>query len=372
MIYLEQPEEIEEIAELAKSIGDELISPAARDAEREGAVPKEVWSRLFETGLTVPVPEELGGGGIPDALTFLAAVENLAYGDPGIALASFWSGSAALFIARHGSADQKALLSALASNPDARGSVAAYEGFGRNPSEYETTIAVEGDQVRVVGRKVGVAFAASADPLIVVGRDPGTGALRAVVLTSAHEGVTVEHAGPGLALDAAQLATLTFNVTVPVAALLGGVDVDSVGLRASVNQFRIFAASAALGAGQRAVEYAAKYATERVAFGVPIASFQGVSFPLAEALMRLDAARLELNDLALAVEEGSPDGTEDRTAQAVGYATESAVQATRDAVQTLGGHGFIEDHPVELWYRSTAALASLDFDPARTPFAARL
>ncbi len=65
-----------------------------------------------------------------------------------------------------------------------------------------------------------------------------------------------------------------------------------------MQQLRLLNASAQVGTGQRAIEYAAEYATTRIAFGTPIAGFQGVSFPLAEGIMRLDAARLEINDVA--------------------------------------------------------------------------
>ena len=117
---------------------------------------------------------------------------------------------------------------------------------------------------------------------------------------------------------------------------------------------------------RRAVDYASNYATERVAFGRPIAAFQGVSFLMAEALTRIAAVRLDLLDAAAQIDCGTV--AEDAVTWAVNYATAAATQATRDAVQVLGGHGFITDHPVELWYRAAAALAALDFDPACSSF----
>lgn len=360
-------EEHEAVTELARSIATGILSPAAREAEQEQAVPKDVWIKLFESGLTVPIPEEFGGGGVPDTITQLLAVENLAFGDAGITMAAVWSGTAGGLIARHGTPSQTDGLRILASSPDARGAVALHEGHGRGPAELETTIAIDGDTVKIVGRKVGVAFAATADPLVVVGRDAEDGRLRAVVLSSADAGVTVDELTRGIALGAAATGSITFDVTTTTDALLGGVDADAEALTTSVQQLRLLNASAQVGTGQRAIEYAAEYATTRIAFGTPIAGFQGVSFPLAEGIMRLDAARLEINDVAERLDLGVGVSEVD-VARAVSYASEVALEATRDSVQTLGGHGFITDHPVEIWYRSAAALAALDFDPTRSSF----
>ncbi|MBF4162712.1 acyl-CoA dehydrogenase family protein [Nocardioides acrostichi] len=364
---LSPDEEQEAVAELATSIATEIVSPAAREAEAAGAVPDKVWAQLVESGLTAPIPEELGGGGVPDAVTQLVAVERLAYGDPGITMAAVWSGAAGGLIARHGTPEQTERLRGLASSRDARAAVALFEGFGRGPAELATSVTVDGDSVRVQGRKVGVPFAAIADPLVVVGRDVRDGRLRAVVLASTDDGVGVDEMTRSIALDAAAMGSVTFDVTTTTHALLGGVDADGDALTSSVQHLRLLNAAAQIGLAQRAVEYAADYATTRIAFGTPIAGFQGVSFPLAEALMRLDAARLETKDVADRLDLGAGLGARD-VDHAVSYASEVALEATRDSLQTLGGHGFITDHPVEIWYRSAAALAALDFDPTCSAF----
>lgn len=373
MIHLEHSEEHVEIAALARSLADELIAPTARDAEGASSVTDSVWQKLFETGLAMPVAEEHGGGGVPDPLSLLAVAENFAHGDAGIGLAALWHAYAALLIGGHGTDEQKQEhLPRLASDPTARASVALHEGFGRGPAELATTIELDGEQVKVRGRKVGVPFAESAAPLVVVGTDPATGTVRAVLLQSGTSGVTAG-AFPGtLALDATQLGAIELEVTVPRSQLLGGADADPATLLATVQRLRLVTASAALGTAHRAVQYAGDYATSRVAFGKPIAAYQGVSFPLAEALMRIEASRAELADVTTALVQEPAGDHESAVAQAVSYALSVGTQSTRDAVQTLGGHGFIKDHPVELWYRSAATLSALDFDPLRAPFQARL
>jgi alkylation response protein AidB-like acyl-CoA dehydrogenase len=369
MLNLEPAEEHAAVAEVARSIGTEVLSPAARDAEDTGAVPRAAWKAVFETGLVVPVEEDRGGSGVPDTLTHLLAVENLAYGDPAIALAAAWSGAAAFLLGRYGRSEQDDLLASLLGDLDARGSVALYEGYGRGPGEYATTVTVAGDGgVRVVGRKVGVPFATVAAATIVIGADAESGALRAVVVPSGTPGVLVEPGSGRLALQAAGIASVSYDVTVPAANLLGGPELDPQSLARSVERIRLLLVAAEIGVSQRAVDYASNYAVDRIAFGKPISGFQGISFPLAEAQMRINELRLELGDVATRLDDDPFADNSAAVTKLVGYAGEVAAETTRTAVQTLGGHGFIVDHPVELWYRSAATLATFDFDLNRSSF----
>ena len=361
-------DEYDAVAELARDVGLAVLAPSARRAEEDARIPDATWSKLFSTGLTVPVAEHLGGNGVPSSLSRMVAVRNLAYGDAGIAMAAVWSGAVAGLVAEHGTTAQRQRLSGLVTDPSTRCGLAFYEGYGRGLGELSTTIAVEGDSVRVTGHKCAVPFADVANPLLVIGRDPASSALRAVLLTSADSGVVSSHRARGLGLDATESGSLTIDATTSSDNLLGGPDLDSDHLTVSMQQLRLLVASALLGTAQRAVEYAAQYATTRVAFGNPIASFQGVSFPLADALMRVDASLLEVADVVSCLDRALDFDHDRVVAQAMDYACRVAVQATRQAVQTLGGHGFIRDHPVELWFRSATALAALDFDPSCDSF----
>ncbi len=366
----EVSDEMLAVAELARDVGLSVLSPTARQAESDRVVPDTVWKALLDTGLMAPLPEERGGGGIPDVHTQMVAVENLAYGDPGITMAAVWSGAAALLLSRHGREPQVQFAETLASSPNARGAVALYEGYGRAPSEFTTSVSpATNGELRVVGRKVGVAFGAIADPLIVVGVAAGTTALRAVLVPVDSPGVTVARADRSLALDAAATVTITFDVTVSADNLVGWADdAESSALASTVGRIRLALAAAEVGTAQRAIDYAAHYATERVAFGRPIASFQGVSFPLAEAQIKVEQARLEIAEAAALLDADEAADWEDTVSQAVSYASEVGAEVARTGVQTLGGHGFITDHPSELWYRSAAALSAVDFDPLRTAF----
>jgi alkylation response protein AidB-like acyl-CoA dehydrogenase len=365
---LEFDEVDEAVKELARTLALEVLDPAARSAERSGATPQPTWTKILESGLTVAVPEELGGGGVLSPFRQQIAVQNLAYGDPGIAMAAAWSGAVAGIIAEHGTDQQRASLAMLTSDPVGRSAIALYEGFGRSPHDLETTIELDGSIVRVVGKKVAVAFAEVAHPMIVVGRDPKTGKLSAVVMATVADGVKIAPRSKGMALDAAQLASVSFDTSLPASALLGGANLDHEKFTVTIQRLRLLVVSAMLGVALRATEYAAQYATERTAFGQPIAAFQGVSFPLAESLMGIEASRLEIADLVTGEASISLERFNQGVGKALTYASTVASEATRHALQCLGGHGFVEDHPVELWYRSATALAAIDFDPVFKPF----
>lgn len=369
---LELTEEQDAVAAVARSLGMDVLSPAARDAEASRTVPDAVRKALFETGITIPVDERHGGGGIPDAVTQMIAIESLAYGDPGITMASVWCGAVALLIGQCGTDQQRAsLLPSFANDADRRSAVALYEGHGRGPAEYSTTISRAADgRWRVRGRKLAVAGAHTATPIVVVGVDPGDGRLRAAVVEPGDAGIAIEDGHSHLALDAAAPTAVTFNVEISADRLVGSADDDQSVLAAAVGRIRLAAAAASLGTAQRAVDYSAEYAQERIAFGKPIAAFQGVSFMLADASIRLSAARLETLDVAARIEARTepPAELERSVTNAVNYAGVVATESTRDAIQVLGGHGFITDHPVELWYRAAATLSSLDFDPLCSAF----
>ena len=362
MVDLGLSEEQETVREVARQIGLDVLYPAARDAERARAVPENVWQTIFDSGLTTPVAEAFGGGGIFDTVTQCVAAEALAYGDPGIALAALWNGTAALIVGLSGSAEQQQrLLPKLATDPHARSAVALYEGFGRAPTEFQTTIAATGDSWRLSGKKVAVPLSASADHLVVViGAEAGSGRLAAALVETSTPGLVISPDERHIALDAVPTSTITFNVTVPRTDILIAADAGQA-VETAVSRVRLLLAAASVGCAQRAMEYASQYALDRVAFDKPIAAFQGISFLLADASMRIQAARLAMYHAASNIDRGLP--SENDVSNAVNYAGVAATQATRDSLQVLGGHGFITDHPVELWYRSAAALSAIDFDP---------
>jgi len=360
-------EEQSALVELVHGFAERELRPAARDAERARAVPTAIASGLHQLGIACPIPEALGGQGDPDLVTYLMLAEELAWGDPGIAYAALAAGHAALLIARCGGRDQqRALLPRFLAEAPAPATVLLHEGFGRAPSELRTRAERSANGWALSGEKSEALLPEASGLSIVVARRSDTNRLGAFVVEGAPTGLRVirdDRALGRIGLGAARSGAVRLaDVVVAESALLSGG--DELALERALAWIRLTLPALALGCARAALEFARRYATERVAFGRPIAAFQGVAFPLADQDMAIEAARLELWEVARAVERCANGETIERLAgSVVARACETALQATREGVQTLGGHGFITDYPVERWYRCAAALATLDFDP---------
>ncbi|MFT4287966.1 acyl-CoA dehydrogenase family protein [Nocardioides sp.] len=307
-----------------------------------------------------------GGDDAPSALVRTLACEQLGYGHAGLAVAAVLRGAAERAV--------DAIDPTTGRRGDAPGvpALALFEGFGRSPAETRTSLLRRDGELRLVGSKVAIADAEEADRLVVVARDGADGTLRLVVVPTSTPGVVLDSSldHPGLLGVGLRSATLDVVVSTDPRPVSEGGGADAVTLAA--NETRVHLGAVLVGLAQRAVEYAAKYATERVAFDRVISSFQGVSFPLAEAQIGLEAARLALHRQAVAIDRRHLLELDAGVSSAVSYAARVATSATRDAVQTLGGHGFINDHPVGGWYAAAATLAAVVGDPLRFRFEPRL
>jgi alkylation response protein AidB-like acyl-CoA dehydrogenase len=368
MFDLTVSDEATPLVELVHAFAERELRGAAREAEKDRAIPAAVANALHALGVACPIPEALGGQGEPDLVTYLMVAEELGWGDPGIAYAALGAGHAALLIARVGTpAQQRALLPRfLAADAPAAG-VLLYEGYGRAPSELRTRAERGASGWTITGAKAEALLAGADGVSVVIAQRSDTGSLGAFAAIGELCGLRTtrdDHELGRIALGCARTGAVALDgVALPGDALLAGG--DEISLARALAQIRLTLPALAIGCARASLEFARRYATERIAFGRPIAAFQGVAFPLADADMAIDAARLELWEVARAVEHSRhPALIERLTANAIAHAGEAALRATREGVQTLGGHGFITDYPVERWYRCAAALAAIDYDPA--------
>jgi alkylation response protein AidB-like acyl-CoA dehydrogenase len=159
-----------------------------------------------------------------------------------------------------------------------------------------------------------------------------------------------------LGLIAAPSASFNFdNAAISASCMLG--EPGNSGVIRAATLYAILRAGVACGMARAALEYAMNYAKERIAFGRPIASYQGIAFMVAEMAMKLDAARLYVWRAGTEWDGDTDVETLVKDAEAAQrQALNIAKSATIDAVQVLGGAGFIQDHPVEMWVRNAAAM----------------
>ena len=344
---LEPTEEQKALRETLHDFSSEVLRPAARDAENARQVPDDIARQVHEIGVTAPVPEEFGGGGGLDPVTYCIAAEELAWGDPGIAYQVLGSGIAAIVLSEAADDDLKQrFLPAFAESAPPRSFVAVGEKIAAGDLESLSTTV---DSDKVSGEKYGVLDAADATVGVVVGRDHD-GELAAAVVESG-SGYEVVKPEDKLGLEAAPTSVVRFDGTATT--LAPGADLTRGLLWA-----KLLTGAVAVGCARASLEYASQYATEREAFGKPIGAFQAISFKIADMAIEVDAARLSVWRAAWKLQRD--EGTLSDVGEAVGQALATAVHCGDDGVQVLGGHGYIRDHPVEKWFRDAVTLSVFD------------
>jgi acyl-CoA dehydrogenase len=342
---LQPTDEQRALQETLRDFAREELRPAARDCESARAVPDEMARQVHEIGVAAPVDEAYGGGGTFDAVTYCMGAEELAWGDPAGAYQLLGSGLAAIALGLAGSEEQKAsYLPAFAQATPAASFVAVGEKVAGGDIE---SLATAIDDGRVTGTKYGVLNAADAGVGIVVGRGH-QGPAAAVVRPASLEIVKPEEK---LGLEAAPTSVVRFEGP-------GDVLPPGEGLNKALLWSKLLTGAVAIGCARASFEYAARYATEREAFGKPIGAFQGISFRIADMAIEIDAARLTLWRAAWKLDRG--EATQADIAEANGNALQAAVRCGDDGVQVLGGHGYIRDHPVEKWFRDAVTLSVFD------------
>ena len=371
MFNLAKSAEQTDLADALRQLGQRAIRPLmTHGGHPSSADLQRVWRDLHGMGLTAPV-----GDDAPDASTAVLIAEEAGFADPGVGYDLVSRSRAAAMIDTLGSAEQReAYLPALIAGAGA--GVAYFEGFGRSPRELRTLARRTGEGWELTGRKIGVIR--PGDLQVVVAADAERGALLAFVVEPGTDGITVtrdDREVGKLGADAVATANIELAaVRLPESARLA-VDGETAHLAAGgdlavhrhVAALRIGLAAVLLGTARAELAYAADYANTRVAFGQPIAQYQGVAFPLVEVDMEIDTSRLLVWKAAADIETLTDIPTIiERSADVVSRCQRTVLEAGRHGINTLGGHGFIQDHPMEQWHRGSATLAGLDFDPLET------
>ncbi len=364
MLHFSPTEEQEEIRHLARSIAIEQLRTQARTSEKNGDISPSLTQILTQTGLTTPFPEAYGGSGSIEAITYALIAEEFGFGDSSLALNIIGSLMGPLTIALAGTSQQQEQYIPHFCSPGEghtrRGSLAFAEHTGGySLTDINATARHEGNTYILNGTKRNVIHGSQSNPRIVLFRRQnveGPSGLCAFILPAHLDGLQIIPDTEKLGLIAAPSASYTFtNAILPASTLLS--EQDHAGVTHAVVLYIILRAAITCGTARAALEYASAYAKERIAFGRPIASYQGIAFILAEMAMKLDAARLLLWNAAVNWDSAVEPNSLLRDAEAAQQqALTIGKSATIDAVQVLGGAGFLQDHPAEMWMRNAAAM----------------
>jgi alkylation response protein AidB-like acyl-CoA dehydrogenase len=357
VIDFEPTEEQQLIVETVRQFAENEIRPLARDADEAGAIPAEVLTRAHELGLVAnALPEELGGGGERSAVTGALVAEELAFGDLSLALAILSPTLGALPLVDFGSEAQRAArLPAYLEDSFRPGALALVEPrFDSDPYRPATVAKRDGEGYVLEGQKCFVPWLEGTDELWVAADEEGTSQLFAV---SAGADGLVATRESNMGLRALPTVELELDgVRVPASARLGedrGSDLPQL-----IARGRVALAAMAVGVARATFEIARDYAKERHTFGAPIATRQAIAFKLADMALEIDGARLLTWEAAFCLDRGL-DATRE-AALARSQAQRVALQASDDAVQVLGGHGYIREYLPEMHLRNARGFAHFE------------
>ena len=358
MYSFEPSEEQKMLVEAVNRYATKDLRLAARDAEEEGNMPKIIVSKGWELGvLQASIPEAFSGFGDHSAVTGVLAAEEMAYGDLAGSLAVMTPGLYVIPILMGGSDEQKKehIPSVIEADWHPYTAALIEPTFDFDPNELMTIAKVEGGEYVLSGTKTLVPYAAEAEAMIVYAN-----------LEGKTQGFIVPKFSPGLKVGAEREKLMSLNSLPLFTITLDKVHVPRVNRLGSEEGHdfapilaaqRVALAAMAVGVARAAFEYARDYAKEREAFGMKIAQKQAIAFMLAEMATEIEAGRVLNWEAAWMLDTGKEEVNK-QAYLAVTGAIDMVMMVTDRAVQILGGHGYIREHPVEMWMRNGRGFAA--------------
>ena len=339
-----------EFHESVRRFADTRIVPLAARIDETDEFPADLFAEMAELGyLGAPYPPEYGGAGADTVMVALLLEEvSRASGAVGSSLNAHIS-LASSVLYHHGTEAQRQRHLTRLTAGKALGAFGLTEpGGGSDAAACRTRAVRDGDHYVVTGSKVFNTNGPVAGIFVITARTsdaPGSRGVSAFVLERDAPGFTVGTPDKKHGVHGSPTATLHFDgVRVPAENLIGREGEGFRQFAQTLDRGRINVAALALGIGQAALDAAVAYARQREQFGRPIAAYQGVQFPLAEAATELEAARLLILNAARMADAEMPIKKE--AAMAKFFAAEAALRACGSAVEIFGGYGYMREFPV--------------------------
>ena len=357
MIDFRLTDEQQQVRAWAHEFAEREMRPVAAHFDEVEEMPWDVLRKAAKQGfLSYGLPEQYGGGGLSSAVTHLLISEELFWGCAGIATAMGINALAALPIVIMGTDAQKQkYLPRFCQTEDLHlGAYALTEpDAGSDVSAIKTRAIRQNGHYRLNGQKRFITNGGLAQTYVVFAKtdpDAGYGGVSAFIVEGDWHGVKAGRKEKKMGIRASHTGDVIFeDVEVPCENLLGAEGYGFLGAMKVFEGTRPAVAIAAVGVARAAMECALQYAKQRAAFGKPIISKQAIRFMLAEMKMNIDAARLLAWRAAALIDAGQANNMEASIAKA--FAADMAQQVTSNAVQILGGYGYMRDYPVEKWMR---------------------
>lgn len=347
--------EQEMIRDMARDFAQRRLAPQSAAWERAARFPREILAEMGALGLMgMTIPAEWGGAGT-DYTAYALALMEIAAGDGAIAIVMSGHNSVGCMpVLGHGTAEQKERYLKQMARGEMISAFCLTEPQGGSDAAGLRTRAERRRGGWVVrGTKRFITSGSIADLAIVFAvTDPTAGkrGISAFLIPTDHPGYKVTRIEKKMGQNASDTCDIVLDeVELPAEAMLGR---EGEGYRIALGNLeggRIGIASQAVGMARAALDIALRYANERVTFGKPIAEHQGVAFRLADMATRVEAAEQLVLHAAALKSAGRPSLKEASMAKL--FATEMAESVCSDAIQTLGGYGYMEEYEVERIYR---------------------
>ena len=350
-------EEQEMIVTTVRDIAKDRIAPRASDIDKEGEYPWDIIDIFREAGiLGLAIPEEYGGAGASE-LTCCLVIEEVAKtcGNSGHCLCDHWLGMEPLLLGGGEELKKKYL-------PQMTTKIAAFAltetEAGSDISGIQTKAVLQGDKYILNGQKIFCTNGGYADLVTVFARtspDRNRG-ISAFIVEKETAGFSVGKKEEQLGMRGTPAFEMILeDCAIPQENLIGQ---EGDGFKIAMRVFdrsRPFDGVLAVGISTGALQYATDYAKERKQFGRAIAEFQGLQWMLADMAIQIEAARQLIYKAAVMVDEDDSEKTM-FSSMANCFATDTGVRVTNDAMQILGGYGYVKDHPLEQKMRDARLL----------------
>jgi len=352
--YITTPEQ-EQFRQTIRKLAEEKVAPRSAEIDRTGEFPWDIFE-LFKANdlFGLHLPKECGGTDA-DMITCCILSEEVSRVDAGCSniVGSSWLAAEPILIA--GSPEQqKKYLTPLARGDGMFAFGLTERNAGSDAGAMESTARLQGDTYILNGSKCFITNGSVAITYSIFAKtDPekGVRGISAFIVPRDTPGFSIGKVEDKLGIRGCQVAELIFeDCPIPRENLLGEEGRGFAYAMMTLDRTRPTVGAQALGIAQGALDYVVKYAKERVQFQAPIANLQGIQFRRADMAIQIEAARAMIYRTASAIDHKVPNLSY-LSAISKTFASDTAMRVTTDAVQIMGGYGYIKDHPVERMMR---------------------
>ena len=359
MISFSLTEEQEALQAMAREFAEKEMKPNAAKYDQEEEFPEDIMKKAFEVGfLTCKIPKKYGGEELNDVDTVVIS-EELAAGCVGMYTTMMVNALAYTPIILFGTDEQKKKF--LTPHTE-KMSFAAFclteREAGSDAGALKTTAKKVGSEYVINGSKCFISNAGIASLYVVFANsnpDKGMRGISAFIVPRETPGLTIGKVEDKMGQRASNTAEVIFeDVKVPEENLLGKEGIGFIIAMKTLDKTRAPVGAAGVGVARAALQYAIEYAKTRIQFGKPIAFFQHIAFQIAQMAMEINAARHLVWHAAWLLDQGKPCGKESAMAKA--YGSDLAMKVTTEALQILGGYGYMKDFPMEKLMRDAKLL----------------